>query len=123
MELLGFFYEKAAEKLPANGRQIPRELLDKGYIQKNNSEGEPRWFVKPCKVWIIVSVSGERKKFNIYDNIRAIYPERKRITLSFAQRVICQMIDGHIILELRDGKPFLIKKEVKSRSKKRSSTE
>jgi len=117
MELLGFYYEKAAEKLSAEGKPISRELLEKGYVQKDNYAGVPRWYVKPCKVWVVTEVNGVRKNFNIYDNIRAIYPERKRITLQFARQVICQIIDGRIELVLRDGKPFLKKKEVKPRGR------
>ncbi len=122
MELLGFIYDKPAEKISANGYPISRELLDKGYIQKNNSEGIPRWYVKPAKVWIYLEVDGVRKRYNIYENIMAIYPDRQRISVKLAQTVLAQIITGKIELYLVDGKngkqPFLKMKEINVKKKR-----
>ena len=112
MELLGFFYEKSEEKIHANGHPISRELLKKGYTQKNNSNGVPRWYVKPNKVWVVLEINGERQKFNIYDNIMAISPGRERMPLKLAQDTICAILSGNIELVLRDSKPYLIRRDL-----------
>ena len=111
MEVLGFFYEKAEDKIPANGYPITQDLLNKGYVQKDNIDGEPRWYVKRSKVWIILEINGGWKKFDIYNNIMAIYPGRQRITLKLAQEAIFDIINGKVNLIFRDGKPFLVKRE------------
>ena len=118
MELLGFYYEKSDIKIHANGHPISQELRNQGYVQKNNSNGYPRWYVKPNKVWILVEIDGKQRKFNIAHNILAIYPERQRMTLKLAQDTFCLMVAGDIEFTLKDGAPYLIRKEhVKSRKK------
>lgn len=119
MELLGFFYEKSDVKIHANGRPITQELINQGFTQKNNSKGIPRWYVKPNKVWIVIEIDGVRKKFNIYNNILAIYPERKRMTLKLAQDVIASIIAGNIELILVNDKPRLIRRDLGKGKNKR----
>ena len=109
MEVLGFFYEKSEDKIPANSRPITRELLNRGYVQKNNSKGEPRWFVKPCKVWLYMEINGTRRKFNIAGNILAIHPDRERISLKLVQETMVAIFNGDIDVILRNGAPFLMK--------------
>ena len=111
MELLGFYYEKSDIKIHANGHPLPHYLRDQGYVQKNNSDGIPRWYVKPNKVWLLVEIDGQLKKFNIAHNILAIYPERHRVTLKLAQDTICLIIAGKIEFSLKDGIPYLIRKK------------
>lgn len=119
MIILGYYYEQFKNKIHANGRPISRELINQGYTQKNNAEGIPRWYVKPNKVWILVQVDGERTKYNIYDNILYLYPERKRITLKLAHEVMCEILSGKIEFVLVNGKPHLIRKNVcKKKTKK-----
>lgn len=110
MELLGYLYEKPEDKIPANGRPITRDLMSRGYVQKNNVEGEPLWYVKRAKVWIYVNVNGEMKKFDIYSNIMSIYPDRKKMTPKLAQDVIFQIMSGDVEFILQHGDPWLIRK-------------
>lgn len=118
MELLGFFYEKSEDKIAANGFPIPRNLLKDGYVQKDDSDGNPVWYVKPSKVWVSVEINGIRKKFNIYNNIMALYPERQRMTLKLAQDVIALIIAGKIELALRNGNLFLVKVPLREKKKR-----
>ena len=109
MEVLGFFYERAEEKIPANGRPISRELTSKGYVQKNNTDGVPSYYVKPCKVWLYVEINGTRRKFNIAGNILAIHPERQKLSLKLVQDTMANILNGDIDVTLRNGAPYLIK--------------
>ena len=109
MEVLGFFYERAEEKIPANGRPISRELTSKGYVQKNNTDGVPSYYVKPCKVWLYVEINGTRRKFNIAGNILAIHPERQKLSLKLAQDTVVDILNGDIDVTLKNGSPFLRK--------------
>ena len=121
MDVLGFYYDTRTDKIDAKGYPIPDSLLAKGYVQKNNSDGVPRWYVMPNKVWILLLINGKREKFDIYTNIMAIYPERERISLKLAQEVMLRIFKGEIIVQLEDGKPFLQIVEKKCRKKKTSS--
>lgn len=110
MELLGFYYDSRTDKIEAKGRPISQELLAKGYVQKDNADGIPRWYVMPNKVWIILRINGKEQKYNIYTNIMAIYPERSRISLKLALEVISKIMSGEINVEMKDGAPFLVRK-------------
>ncbi|MBR2290087.1 MAG: hypothetical protein IJ867_05770 [Clostridia bacterium] len=116
MELMGFYYDNKEYKLPANGCPIPKELSDKGYVQKNNSEGVPRWYVKPNRVFILLNINGENQKFDIYSNIMALHPNRVNISLKLVHEVMAKILCGKILIEMKDGKPFLT--EVQPKSKK-----
>ena len=117
MELVGFFYDNREDKIEANGHPIPQSLVQKGYVQKNNANGEPRWYVMPIKVIIIMEINGENHKFNIYSNIMSIYPDRSRMSLKLAQEVIVRIINGDIEVTMRNGKPFLVEKKARTNSK------
>lgn len=121
MELMGFFYDNSEEKIEANGYPIPRHLAEKGYVQKNNADGVPRWYVMPNKVMIILNINGTNRKFNIYNNVMALYPNRSRISLKLAQEVIARIIQGNIEVTMKDGKPFLIEKAPKKAKRKGKS--
>ena len=117
MELVGFQYVRE-DKLEANGWPISPELKAKGYVQKDNADGIPRWYVMPNKVLILVEDGKKRTKYDIYKNIMSIYPERKNMSLRLAQEVIIVIMNGTIELTFKNGEPYLIKKEPpKSRKK------
>ena len=119
MELLGFYYDTRTDKIEANGYPIPKELVKKGYVQKNNANGEPRWYVMTNKVWIIVLNNGKEQKYNMYTNIMAIYPRRERISLKLVQEVISRILNGEIVIKIIDGKPFLDIVDKRSRKRKK----
>ena len=117
MDILGFYYEQNLNKLHANGRPISRELKNEGYVQKDNREGVPRWYVKPNKVWLIVRNDGVRKNYDITLNILAIYPERQRVTLKLAQETVAKILTGEITFAIVNNKPYLLLNE-KGKKKK-----
>ena len=122
MELKGFYYDNSAEKIDANGYPIPQYLVDQGYSQRNDANGYPRWYVPRIKVIVIVDENGVERKFDIYNNIMALYPERKMISLKLVHEVIKMIIEGDILIVRVEGKPFLwkVKKPAKGRKKRRS---
>ena len=97
MQLKGFYYDTRTERIEANGYPIPEELKKKGYVQKNNYEGVPRWYVMPNKVWAIFDDEGTERKFNIYSYIMDSHPSRKRISLKLVQEVIMDILEGKIV--------------------------
>lgn len=122
-ELVGFQYIRE-EKIDAHGYSISPELKAKGYVQKNNADGYPRWYVMPNKVLILIEKDGRRQKYDIYKNIMILYPERQKMSLKLAQEVIARIINGDIELMLVDGQPFLkvIEKKTKKASKVKKGT-
>ena len=118
-DLVGFHYDNSGERIEAHGYNIPKSLLDKGYVQKNDSDGVPRWYVCPCKVYIILDVKGQNRKYDVYKNIMALYPDRTRISLKLAHEVIKRIINGDIIVEFKEGKPFFYEKHPRNNSGKR----
>lgn len=105
-------YEES-EQIEINRYTVIPDWKAKGYSIVYNSNGSPRHYVRPCKVWIYVKRNGKIMKYDIYGNIMAIYPERKNMSLELAQSVISKIITGEIDLTFRiEDKPYLVRKDV-----------
>lgn len=121
MELKGFYYDNRLEKIEVWGEPLPKSYKDKGYTEKKNAEGVVRWWVPPIYVWLCVEHNGKQLKFDIYQNIMAIHPERERISLRLVQDDIARIIKGEIELKLIDGKLFLAVKPKKTKARSRKT--
>ena len=112
IKLIGFMYEES-EQIEINRYTTMPNWEEKGYSIVYSSNGSPRYYVRSYKVWIYVVHNGKKKKYDIYGNIMAIYPDRKIMSLELAQSVIAKIITGEIELTFRiEDNPYLIRKDV-----------